>query len=103
MSIYSPENNRLYGLRGKDFAKEYKRLYTEVGGAVTQRYFEVVEKSGKFTPKNLGQLAREFRLTIKVMDEWLPDLTNGNYPFGTWERLKDRGVKASQLLEEIKD
>ena len=85
----------LYGLRGKAYVKEYKKLYKELQNDIKKEYFEIVENPGKFTPLNLGELCRKYQIPVKVMDEWLPDFTD--FPSGTWERLQWRGLKARDI------
>lgn len=89
--------HRLYGLRGHSFKVAYKRILAEEGEAIRSKFFEIVERDGKFSPRALGEIAVEFRLPLTILDDCLPDLTDGAYPSGTWERLKDRGVKARDI------
>lgn len=89
--------HRLYGLRGKAYVKTMKRIMVEDGDKITARFNELARSYGKFTPRHLGLLATEFRLPLTVLDNYLPTLTEGRYPSGTWERLKDRGVSAIDI------
>ena len=93
--------HRLYGLRGKVYVKKYKTIFQEEGSAIAQRFKEMQQKEGKFTPPMLGEICNEFRLPVKVMDEFLADLDVG-YPAGTWQRLKDRGCTAKMIGVEWK-
>ena len=89
--------HRLFGLRGKLYVSKMKAIIAEDGDRIAIRFTEMVKPSGKFTPINLGTLANEFRLPLTVLDDYLPDLTDGAYPSGTWERLRARGYTAKMI------
>jgi hypothetical protein len=90
--------HRLYGLRGKAYATEYKRIFHEEGVEVAAVFDRLRSANhGKFSAMMLGELAMEVRLPLAWLDDCLPELTGGQYPCGTWERLKDSGVKASDI------
>ncbi|NET46635.1 hypothetical protein [Okeania sp. SIO2B3] len=49
-------------------------------------------------------MCNKYQIPVKVMDEWLPDITleekgrqDKFYPTGTWERCKDKGLKAKDI------
>ncbi len=96
--------HRLYGLRGQAYVAGYNSLYNQLKEAIKKDFFEIVEKPGNFTPKNLGELCNKYQIPVKVMDEWLPDITMEEkdrqdkfYPTGTWERCTERGIKARDI------
>ncbi|WP_293136266.1 hypothetical protein [Okeania sp. SIO3I5] len=96
--------HRLYGLRGKDYVKEYKRLYQELKQEITADYISIINETGKFTPKDSGYLCNKYSIPVKVMDDWLPDYTleirneiGTFYPSGSWERCQDSGIKARDI------
>lgn len=88
--------HRLYGLRGKAWTAEYKRLYEELCGQMLVKFHELYLASGnKFTPSDLGKMAIEFRLPVKTTAEFLEGYQL--LPTGTWERLQSRGCKAKDI------
>ena len=89
--------HRLYGLRGRAYVSEYKRILAEDKDSILARFNDIKTTQGKFTPLDLGRLCVEFELPVTVLDAYLSDLTNGEYPTGTWERLRDRGCKAKDI------
>jgi hypothetical protein len=56
---------------------------------------KIIETNGKFSPKNLGELAIKYQLPVTAMSEILEE--RGCLPTGTWERLKDRGCTARSI------
>jgi hypothetical protein len=92
-------DHRLQELRGTAYVAEMKRILAEEGPRITKRFNELREYGG-FTPRGLGTLAFEFQLPLTVLDDYLPDLTGGAYKTGTWERLKDRGCKARDIMPQ---
>ncbi len=93
--------HRLFGLRGKAYVKEMKRIMAEDGEAIAQSWHRRVRENGQFSAKDLGALANEFRLPLTVLDDYLPELVGHSqdltYRAGTWERLKSAGVKAKDI------
>jgi hypothetical protein len=89
--------HRLFGLRGNAYVSRMKEIMREDGAAIAERFAQLTNSEGKFTPVHLGMLANEFRLPVAVIDDYLPDLTDGKYPSGTWERLRARGYTAKMI------
>jgi hypothetical protein len=89
--------HRLAGLKGKPYILRSKELIAEDGDKIAAAFSLVVSTTGRFTPCDLGALAVEFRLPIALLDDYLPSLTGGRYPTGTWERLRDRGCTARAI------
>ncbi len=89
--------HRLYGLRGKAYVAKHKQILAEEGDQIVQAFNNIVEQKGKFTKEDLGTLCNQFRMPVTLMDDCLPELTGFYYPSGTWDRLRDRGVKASDI------
>lgn len=94
-------NHRLYGLRGKAYTKRYKEIFESDRTNILAAFDSICQASGKFTPRNLGELCLQFNLPVKVMDEFLPDITNHRYSSGTWERLQEKGCKVKDICPPI--
>lgn len=89
--------HRLYGLRGQTYVRKYKEIYQQEKDAIIKAFDELVSTEGKFSAKMLGKLCNQFKLPVTVMDEFLSEATNFRYPSGTWDRLRDKGVKAKDI------
>lgn len=96
--------HRLYGLRGKAYVAEYKRLYEELKEDIKKDALEVVKNTGKFTPRDLGKLCMKHRIPLTAMDDYLNSIFPTNkedspikWYKGTIDRLKDRGMKARDI------
>lgn len=88
--------HRLYGLRGQEYVREFKRIFQEEQELIREKFLEIKERNGgKFSAKNLGEMCNHFQLPVTVIDAYLSDL--GLLPVGTWDRLKDRGAKARDI------
>jgi hypothetical protein len=95
--------HRLYGLRGQAYVAKYKQILSEDGEAIKAAFSAILVTKGKFTPNDLGSLCNQFGLPLTLMDDCLPELSEFRYATGTWDRLKDRGVKAHDIGVEWSD
>jgi hypothetical protein len=89
--------HRLYGLRGDRFVSKYKELYSALSPQIRIDFEAIVFERGKFTAQDLGSLCMKHQIPLTVMDDWLPEITCGQYSSGTWDRLRGTGVKAKDL------
>ena len=96
--------HKLYGLKGKAYVAEYKRLYKVLKEDIKKDFFAIAEETGNFTALDLGKLCNKYLIPVKVMDEWLEDVTLEEtkilgqfYPSGTWERCRGKGIKARDI------
>jgi len=89
--------HRLHGLRGNNYRLEYKRLYELLKDELKIEFDKIYNSQNKFIPKDLGRLANQFLLPLTALDDFLNSATDGEYPIGTWDRLKDRGLKARDI------
>jgi hypothetical protein len=89
--------HRLYGLRGKDYFSRCREILESDREAILAAFNEIVERDGKFAPRHLGELCNKFKLPVKVMDEFLPKITNRRYSSGTWKGLQERGCTAEAI------
>ncbi|ACK73703.1 hypothetical protein PCC7424_5627 (plasmid) [Gloeothece citriformis PCC 7424] len=87
----------LYGLRGQAYIKKYRELFSSLREEIKLEFLQIVKQKQKFTRQDLGYLCIKFKIPVKVMDEWLPDISDRLYPTGTWERLQSRGCKAKDI------
>lgn len=90
-------NHRLYGLRGPSYVKEYKKILATERQLILEAFNAEILRAGTLTPRGLGRMAVSLRLPLTILDDCLPEITNGRYPSGTWERLRGRGVTANDI------
>lgn len=88
--------HKLYGLRGKAYANKVKHLNSVLKPEI-KSWVENRVKKGSFTPKDLGELAIEFRLPMTFLDKYLSELTDGILSNGLWTYLSDNGMKARDI------
>ena len=69
----------------------YRKTMTALTPALVAHATKIKEVSGKFTPKDIAALAKEFTLPAKTSCEFLEYA--GFLPSGTWERLPERTKK----------
>lgn len=86
------------GLRGKAFVALCKRIEAEQGEQIRQAARELKERDGKFTPRHIGLLCKQFDVPVKTMCEWYlePDIM----PTGTYDLMVSAGLTAQEVLDE---
>ena len=89
--------HRFYGLRGKAYGLLKEKILKEESQELLRFFDDRISASNKFTPKDLGECAMHFCIPLTVLDDLLNKATNGRYPAGTWDRLKDKGCKARDI------
>ncbi|NJM77113.1 MAG: ImmA/IrrE family metallo-endopeptidase [Acaryochloridaceae cyanobacterium RU_4_10] len=63
------------------------------------RFNDMYRTHGKFTPTNLFTLAHYYGVSIEALVNRLESLKL--LPSGTWDRLRDRGLKVRQVQKEL--
>ena len=86
-----PESERL-----ADLFPDYFLMPTS---GLLQRFNDMYRSHGKFTPTNLFTLAHYYGVAIEALIYRLEDLEL--IPSGTWDRLRDRGLKVRQVQQEL--
>jgi hypothetical protein len=89
--------HRLHGLRGNEYRVEKRRLRKLLNQNIKLEFDKIYQVEGTFTPRDLGRLANLLLLPLTVLDEFLPQATDYKYKTGTWDRLKDKGLKAKDI------
>lgn len=64
-----------------------------------KRFNDMYRTHGKFTPTNLFTLAHYYGVSIEALVSRLEDM--GLLPSGTWDRLRDRGLKVREVQKEL--
>ncbi|NER23090.1 MAG: ImmA/IrrE family metallo-endopeptidase [Symploca sp. SIO1C2] len=86
-----PESERL-----ADTFPDYFLMPTS---GLLKRFNDMYQAQGKFTPTNLFTLAHYYGVSIGALVNRLE--TMRLLPSGTWERLRDRGLKVRKVQEEL--
>jgi hypothetical protein len=89
--------HRFYGLRGEAYGLEKERIYDVEKESIASYFWDIYDRSGKFTPKDLGACAMHYKIPLTIMSEFLHKATNGKFPSTTWDLLKERGCKAKDI------
>ncbi len=87
--------------RGPRFGSLLKQTYAVLGPSLADAAREIKQDTGKLTPTDVGVLALQFNLCLKHTFEFLEDVQDQVLPSGTYDRLKDRGLKAKELFEVV--
>ncbi|NEP61771.1 MAG: ImmA/IrrE family metallo-endopeptidase [Symploca sp. SIO2G7] len=86
-----PESERL--------ADSFPDYFLMPTSGLLKRFNDMYQAHGKFTPTNLFTLAHYYGVSIGALVNRLE--TMKLLPSGTWERLRDRGLKVRKVQEEL--
>ena len=87
--------------RGQRFGSLLKQTYAVLGPRLANSARAIKQETGKITPVDVGGLALQFNLCLKHAFDFLEDVQDQVLPSGTYDRLKDRGLKAKELFEVV--
>ncbi len=86
-----PESERL--------AEAFPKYFLMPTSGLLSRFNDMYRTHGKFTPTNLFTLAHHYGVSIESLVYRLEDMEL--LPSGTWDRLKDRGLKVKKAQQEL--
>lgn len=86
-----PESERL--------AEAFPKYFLMPTSGLLSRFNDMYRTHGKFTPTNLFTLAHYYGVSIEALVYRLEDM--GLLPSGTWDRLRDRGLKVRKVQQEL--
>lgn len=88
---------KLRHTRGKGYYTVLKAILADIGPQLAADAVAILaESGGKMTVYDIGCLAVKYDLNLKATFEWLEE--SRVIPAGTYDRLKDRGLKAREVL-----
>jgi hypothetical protein len=87
--------------RGQRFGSLLKQTYAVLGSRLANAARAIKQETGKITPVDVAKLALEFNLCLKHTFDFLEDVQDQVLPSGTYDRLKDRGLKAKELFNVV--
>ncbi len=86
-----PESERL--------AKAFPKYFLMPTSGLLRRFNDMYRTHSKFTPTNLFTLAHYYGVSIEALVYRLEEM--GLLPSGTWDRLRDRGLKVRKVQQEL--
>ncbi|WNZ22388.1 ImmA/IrrE family metallo-endopeptidase [Leptolyngbya sp. NK1-12] len=86
-----PESERL--------AEAFPKYFLMPTSSLLSRFKDMHRTHGKFTPTNLFTLAHYYGVSIEALVYRLEDMEL--LPSGTWDRLRDRGLKVRKVQQEL--
>ncbi|GAB4376359.1 MAG: XRE family transcriptional regulator [Elainellaceae cyanobacterium] len=86
-----PESERL--------AEAFPKYFLMPTSGLLSRFNDMYRTHGKFTPTNLFTLAHYYGVSIEALVYRLEDMEL--LPAGTWERLRDRGLKVRKVQQDL--
>lgn len=86
-----PESERL--------AEAFPKYFLMPTSGLLSRFNDMYRTHGKFTPTNLFTLAHYYGVSIEALVYRLEDMKL--LPSGTWDRLRDRGLKVRKIQQEL--
>lgn len=86
-----PESERL--------AETFPKYFLMPTSGLLSRFNDMYRTHGKFTPTNLFTLAHYYGVSIEALVYRLEDMEL--LPSGTWDRLRDRGLKVRKVQQEL--
>jgi Zn-dependent peptidase ImmA (M78 family)/DNA-binding XRE family transcriptional regulator len=86
-----PESERL--------AEAFPKYFLMPTSSLLKQFNDMHRSNGKFTPTNLFTLAHYYGVSVEALVYRLEEI--GLLPSGTWERLRDRGLKVRKVQQEL--
>lgn len=90
---------RPYARQGKAYIDELKAYLKDIQFQVKNDVKVLHQRNGKVTLRFVCQLALKYELNLKAMFGFLED--EHLIAFGTYESLKDRGLRPMTMLREV--
>jgi Zn-dependent peptidase ImmA (M78 family)/DNA-binding XRE family transcriptional regulator len=86
-----PESERL--------AEAFPKYFLMPTSSLLKQFNDMYRSHGKFTPTNLFTLAHYYEVSVEALVNRLEEM--GLLPSGTWDRLRDRGLKVRKVQAEL--
>ncbi len=86
-----PESERL--------AETFPKYFLMPTSGLLKRFNDMYRTHGKFTPTNLFTLAYYYGVSVEALVYRLEEMEL--LPFGTWDRLRDRGLKVREVQQKL--
>lgn len=86
-----PESERL--------AETFPKYFLMPTSGLLRRFNDMYRTHGKFTPTNLFTLSHYYGVSLQALIYRLEEMSL--LPSGTWDRLRDRGLKVKKVQQEL--
>ncbi len=80
-------------------AEAFPKYFLMPTSGLLKRFNDMYRESKNFTPTNLFTLAHYYGVSVEALTYRLEEMEL--LPSGTWERLRDRGLKVRKVQEEL--
>lgn len=80
-------------------AETFPEYFLMPTSSLLRQFNEMCQSQGKFTPTNLFTLAHYYGVSVQALVIRLENMKL--LPSGTWDRLRDRGLKVRQVQQEL--
>lgn len=85
--------------KSEQLAEAFPKYFLMPSSGLLRRFNDLYRTHGKFTPTNLFTLAHSYGVSIQALVYRLEDMEL--LPSGTWDRLRDRGLKVKTVQQEL--
>jgi Zn-dependent peptidase ImmA (M78 family) len=83
----------------EQLAETFPKYFLMPTSGLLKRFNDMYRTHGKFTPTNLFTLAHYYGVSVEALVYRLEEMEL--LPSGTWEKLRDRGLKVRKVQEEL--
>jgi Zn-dependent peptidase ImmA (M78 family)/DNA-binding XRE family transcriptional regulator len=85
--------------KSEQLAEAFPKYFLMPTSGLLKRFNDLYQTHGKFTPTNLFTLAHSYGVSIEALIYRLEEMEL--LPAGTWDRLRDRGLKVKKVQQEL--
>lgn len=85
--------------KSEQLAEAFPKYFLMPTSGLLKRFNDMYRTHSKFTPTNLFTLAHSYGVSIEALVYRLEEM--GLLPSGTWDRLRDRGLKVRKVQQEL--
>jgi Zn-dependent peptidase ImmA (M78 family)/DNA-binding XRE family transcriptional regulator len=85
--------------KSEQLAEAFPKYFLMPTSSLLKRYNDIYRTHGKFTPTHLMTLAHYYGVSVQALSLRLEEMQF--LPSGTYDRLKERGLKVRQAQEEL--
>jgi Zn-dependent peptidase ImmA (M78 family) len=83
----------------EQLAETFPKYFLMPASGLLKRFNDMYRTHGKFTPTNLFTLAHQYGVSVEALIYRLQEIEL--LPSGTWDKLRDRGLKVRKVQQEI--
>lgn len=84
----------------EQLAETFPKYFLMPASGLLKRFNDMYCTHGKFTPTNLFTLAHQYGVSVEALIYRLQEIEL--LPSGTWDKLRDRGLKVRKVQQELR-